>query len=421
MLAEIANMIMQNELTPVTSLGVNIRDVLGNKQYTIVDRPIRVKKFQEQIGNTESGILTPIQAELETIQERPRQNSLFLMTPPTEKNPYGNELVPPEIDKSTVMTKDVDNLEEEAKKYESAEEFVKAFNLFHGTPVEIEGGKLKFGAGQQLKKGGYMGGHFLTDQEQAAQAFQFGGQIYRASGKIKEKVFDVNKNKKVFKDFIGKKFKNQDEEMETFTQDHYDFMFPDGQDADWSTVYTDVVEHITKPKGFEGMKIKEYAGGVDANTYQLWQDEIPIYTKSQLTDIWNKANAQTDPLIEEAKKYGSADEFVASKDIWTRKDIEKATGEGELARLKNATLEEISVDKITGREDTRDRLPVGKRKIDTAIEVMPNAKGGYDLLSGNHRILQAIENGEKTIKAFVDADTKVQQLTDIWNKANKNK
>jgi hypothetical protein len=224
------------------------------------------------------------------------------------------------------------DIEKQALNYKTPEEFIDSFSLYHGTPAKIQGGVLKFGAGEQLKKGGYMGGHFLTDEKQAAESFRMGGEIYRAHGDIKNKVFDVNKNKRLFRNFIGKKFKNEDGNMETFTKSHYEFMFPDNEDADWATVYTDVVEYIAKPKGYWGMMIDEYAGGVDANTYQLWQDEIPIYTEQQLTDIWNKANQQPADqlpdakkkvekpeaapaidLVKEAKKYKTAEEFVKSQ------------------------------------------------------------------------------------------------------------
>ena len=209
--------------------------------------------------------------------------------------------------KGEEITQPKADLSQQAKG-KSLDEFLAEYSLFHGTPAEIEGGKLKFGAGKQLKKGGYMGGHFLTDKKEAAQAFQFGGKIYRASGDIKNKVFNVNKNKKLFKDFIGKKFENQDGEMETFTQNHYDFMFPSGQDADWATVEGSLVEFIAKKKGMIGFTIKEYAGGVDATTYQLFEDEIPIYTEKDLTSIWNKA--QEKPLEQEGKEIVKTDSYV---------------------------------------------------------------------------------------------------------------
>ena len=307
-------------------------------------------------------------------------------------------------------------LEQEAKKYKSAEEFVESHSLFHATPAEIEGGKLKFGAGKQLKKGGYMGGHFLSDKEQAAQAFQFGGKMYRASGEIKNKVYDVNKNKKTFKNFIGKKFKNQDGEMETFTQNHYDFMFPDGQDADWATVEASLVEHIAKKMGKIGFTIKEYAGGVDAVTYQLFEDEIPIYTKQQLTDIWNKAQekpiekapVEPEPLIEEAKKYKSAEEFV-----------DKLSDKGE----SNLNLQKLSKDRFADTIDisispqyiNKETVESWEKKIEQGerpIIILDKEGARATTIDGSHRLKAYQEVGIEKVPVVYK-----QQLTDIWNKA----
>jgi hypothetical protein len=180
-------------------------------------------------------------------------------------------------------------LEQEATKYKTAEEFVNAQSLYHGTPNELEGGVLKFGAGKQLKKGGYMGGHFLTDTPEIAENFSFGGKVYQASGEIKNKVLDVNKSKKLFQDFVGKKYKTADGELVEFTKQEFDYMFPDGK-ADWATLNTDLAEQIAKKQGKIGVAIPEYAGGKEGMTYQIFQDNVPVYTKSQLIDIWEKAN-----------------------------------------------------------------------------------------------------------------------------------
>lgn len=182
---------------------------------------------------------------------------------------------------------------QEAKKYKSAEEFVKSQSLYHGTPNELEGGVLKFGAGKQLKKGGYMGGHFLTDTPEIAENFSFGGKVYQASGEIKNKVLDVNKNKKLFQDYIGKEYLSDGEKLK-FTQQDFDIMFPSGK-ADWSTINTDLVEQLAKKQGKIGVAIPEYAGGKQGMTYQIFEDNIPVYTKSQLTEIWNKENKRTAP------------------------------------------------------------------------------------------------------------------------------
>ena len=193
---------------------------------------------------------------------------------------------------------DTDPLILEAKKYKSAEEFVKAQSLYHGTPNELEGGVLKFGGGKQLKKGGYMGGHFLTDTPEIAKNFSFGGKVYQASGGIKNKVFDVNANKKLVQDFIGKKYK-MDDEMVEFTKQDYEQMFPNGE-ADWSTVNREALETIAKEQGKIGIAIPEYAAGEKGTTYQIFDDNIPVYTKSQLEEIWKKANVSSEPSIKKA-------------------------------------------------------------------------------------------------------------------------
>ena len=179
-------------------------------------------------------------------------------------------------------------LEVEAKKFKSAEEFVESHDVFHGTPADIKGGSLKFGEGDQLKKGGHMGGHFLTNDPEIASAFSFGGEVYRASGDIKRQVLDVNKNKKLFKDFIGSEYKIDGESV-VFTKQEFDTIFPNGR-ADWSTINQELAEQLSRAEGKIGVALPEFAAGKEGITYQIFKDEIPIHTKQQLTDIWNKAN-----------------------------------------------------------------------------------------------------------------------------------
>ena len=184
---------------------------------------------------------------------------------------------------------ELQGLAQEAKG-KTLDEFLKGQSLYHGTPYDLEGGVLKFGAGKQMKKGGYMGGHFFTDTPEIADNFSFGGKVYQASGEIKNKVLDVNKSKKLFKDFVGKKYKTSDGDLVEFTKQEFDYMFPKGK-ADWSTLNTDLAEQIAKKQGKIGVAIPEYAGGKQGMTYQIFEDNIPVKTKSQLTDLWNKVNS----------------------------------------------------------------------------------------------------------------------------------
>jgi len=57
------------------------------------------------------------------------------------------------------------------------------------------------------------------------------------------------------------------------------------------------------------LKEKGYDGIISPNNEIVVFDKSQIKTKSQLIDIWNKANQPTD-LVSEAKKYKTAEEFV---------------------------------------------------------------------------------------------------------------
>ena len=83
------------------------------------------------------------------------------------------------------------------------------------------------------------------------------------------------------------------------------------------------VKEALKKLGYDGMITQESKFGVN---YGVWNKKV-IKTKSQLTDIWNKAHKEVkpsvvEPLIEEAKKYKSADEFVkAQQNITAEKGV----------------------------------------------------------------------------------------------------
>ena len=281
------------------------------------------------------------------------------------------------------------NLIQEAKKYKTAEEFVESYSLFHGTPAEIEGGKLKFGAGKQLKKGGYMGGHFLADKLDVAKVFQMGGNMYRASGDIKNKVFDVNSNKNLFANMVGENYTNQDGEVVEFTQNDYDFMFPDGKDADWATINADIVEQVAKERGKIGFTIKEFAGGVEGTTFRIFEDEIPVYTEQQLTDIWNKAQAQP---AEGKKAKPAAKEHLRTDKFPT---IELPVKSLKLS--KDVPNFKEGADQITGVVKGEELQGEYTRLGTGPIVVWERINGDLEVVTGRHRLDLAKRSGEKTI------------------------
>lgn len=191
------------------------------------------------------------------------------------------------------ITKIANPLIQEARKYKSAEEFIQAQGLYHGTPGEIIGGKLSIGAGSGIKKGGQSGGLFLSDNPQVSQVF--GKNVYQAPVGIKNEVIDLTSNSGLnkIKEFIGKKYKTMDGETLVFTQEDFNSMFPGGK-TDFASIsqYPEVVQKIVDSAGKKGIAFDEYAGGVTGKTYQILNGDVPVYTKSQLTDIYNQAKGK---------------------------------------------------------------------------------------------------------------------------------
>jgi hypothetical protein len=135
-------------------------------------------------------------------------------------------------------------------------------------------------------------------------------------------------------------------------------------------------------------------------------------------------------LIQEAKKYKSAEEFV-----------KKVQNESNISQ--QGKLQQIPLNKITGSDyaeldtalkngklsltDAQNILPdneidMANSKVSMPIEVIKNKDGTYSLQAGNHRVAQQLVNGEKTIFANIQNEkgfSTKSQLTDIWNKANK--
>lgn len=101
-----------------------------------------------------------------------------------------------------------------------------------------------------------------------------------------------------------------------------------------------------------------------------------------------------DPLIQEAKKYKSAEEFV------------------------NATVEVPikKVEPVFGKPDLTSDISYTKEPIKIQI----GDDGKWRVVDGNHRYWEAVEKGDKNIKVkFDDVSETKSQLTDIWNKAHK--
>lgn len=183
-----------------------------------------------------------------------------------------------------------ESLMAEARKYKSAEEFIKNQTLYHWTSNKIEWWALWFGKGSQLRKWGSAWWLFLSDNPKVADVFSFGWEVYQANPAIKSQVLDLTKqdNINLFKDYIGKKYQS-DWEMLEFTKQDFDYMFPEWK-VDFATLNQDLAQQIAKKQGKIWVAFDEYAWDTVWKTYQIFEWEVPVYTKSQLKQIREEAN-----------------------------------------------------------------------------------------------------------------------------------
>lgn len=366
---EVAHAIDRQNPTLRETLAPELKAITGSD---FVNNEVFANAFKILAGNPELQSKYPETSKVMNSVNIPQVKQTVPITKPLETPTQTTTIAPNEVsptkpvetpvaqEKVTPPLSNEAGLAQEAKKYKTADEFVNSQSLYHGTPNKIEGGALKFGAGSQLKKGGYMGGHFLTDDPEIAKAFSFGGETYQASGSLKDKVLDVNKNKNLFESFIGKKYKS-DGEMIDFTRQDFESMFPQGK-ADWSTINQDATEQIAKQLGKDGIAIPEYANGKQGTTYQMFTDNIPVKTRQELTDIYNQAHSSqplsttpktTTPKVEQPKPTPKqqAEKIVQSatteaKDSFTTSKFYKGTSAERNGRTINNS-------KINSTEDVQ--------------------------------------------------------------------
>lgn len=316
------------------------------------------------------------------------------------------------------------SLLQEAKKYKSAEEFVKAQNK------TATGAKVP----DTLKI------YALDDKDL--------GQIYRQSG-IKSSAYPT--------DFIAK---NDIPELKIKKGDKVSILAND-KDAKRFTI-----ENIPERKTESGTYSKSSQIGDLVEGYSR-QDQIDFInknfakeglTKSQLTDIYNKAvkNKQLDPLIAEARKYKTAEEFVKAQGTpvyhGTNADFSEfgktsagmnffTSSKGVAADygkniketfldIKNPKIVDMSgynwfgqrvVDRGMGLPESINK---GRKTNYVYLESLNAKRAGYDgVIFKNVADSNTITGGKAIGDTYVVFDPKniktKSQLIDIWNKANK--
>ena len=189
-----------------------------------------------------------------------------------------------------VSKKNLNNLAQEARKYKTAEEFVRGQpTLYHGTTENFDTFKLQ--GGKNLGPDAI----FVSPQKSVADYYAQGigkngvsqaKEAYITSGKI----FDYKNPKDVENLWSSLSKKTKDEIMGFETTDYVsmDKIRNDIIKGRYDILEKPVVQDTIKKLGYDGFHIRDYTGG-DATG--IFNPDI-LKTKSQLTDIWNKAHGK---------------------------------------------------------------------------------------------------------------------------------
>jgi hypothetical protein len=224
--------------------------------------------------------------------------------PPETVAPAGEGKITPAV------APELSALHAEARKYKTAEEFVKSQGKeFHGTGKPIE--KLSDTSYSTLNY--YGQGFYTTDNIGIAEGYtKKGGKIstlYKVTGGEGIKLYDAEKSispeiKKVlsetfeeYKDILDTS-KNLRESFDKLRED----MTADGFSADVIQERFDAIRYNLENMGYGGIS---HTGGLKTGKpkHQVkiyWKPSLlkidPIQTKSQLTAIWNEANKKAEPI-----------------------------------------------------------------------------------------------------------------------------
>lgn len=219
--------------------------------------------------------------------------------------------------KESVIRESVeDNLYAEAKKYDSIEDFIKSQELYHGTSADFE----KFAHPKDVPEefmnvdpNAHTFGTYFTDNKELAGEF---GKNIKTGFINKQKFFDLT-DIKSFDDLVSKlpidKEKEAWELKNMVSNSYYDRYKP--TDSFYRPLEQlmhkyDLVPKL-REKGYEGIIFNDKENGISGKTFVVFNPEN-IKTKSQLTDIWNKAHGVKESQNESFEK--STDQLF----VWRR-------------------------------------------------------------------------------------------------------
>jgi len=213
-----------------------------------------------------------------------------------------------------------------------------------------------------------------------------------------------------------------------------DFVTTDSMSAESYAGKNNVVSMKVKAKDL----IHDFPDEFDSNKpfgvgaefiYSDNKNKLIKYTDKQLTEIWNKANKvdetsvkqtietpKSDPLVEEARKYKSAEEFVKRQNI-DIKDKPKGIGN----KISSGIYQGFTYDNAIKNALTNADTDIVSVEVFTEPTLLLSDKkkiSHYQLISYGQTPRK--KSLPKSFNNYIEGLLKTKsQLTEIWNKANK--
>lgn len=306
-----------------------------------------------------------IQKAIESIPKTPAPVAVV----PPETIPKGNEVIAPKPTEIAPNT-NIEPIVQEAKKYKSVEEFVKAQGkvLYHGSGEEIK----KF---EDKGKGGV----WLTSDKKMADIH---------AGFIE---WGSNGNKKA-----------------TITESFYTpkkvYKIPEGIDSFTGRDNNDLIEMPQEfPDKIESLKKQGFDSIQSSDKKQLFIfDPTAIKTKSQLNDIWNKSQETIQKeKIKSIQKNETKNVLLYNKDSKLEYKQVGLTGRGEIVGFPVFTF--VNNNGMTSVSDEKTTLQLGeskyknpKRAIEEVTKNLIDKAGGEKELKD--RFIKAQEDKVKFLK-----------------------
>lgn len=325
-----------------------------------------VEKSLEEIKTKVSDIEASIKAgreeglsELEVTQKLQKEYGLSIDKAVTEmkKFPMDTKQVVenrPTVEEPVLKNEDTHS-PEEAKKYNSAEEFVKAQGkpLYHGGAEKID----------EFKNVTERGVYLTPDKKMAETHASFASNYGKNAGNPPQITEAFVTPEKVYKIPKG---------SNSFTGVENDNLIEAPQH------YPNEIKSI-KEKGFDSIQSSD-------GKQLLVFDASKVKTKSQLTDIWNKANNKSKDETTQQKEPDNQEEEIAK--------AKKGTTE-----TKEATQKEIVVKAIEEKPQTIKEITEETKTLGTKEEPIYSIST-YD---GYNQFIQDLQNGVVSIDQFKQA------------------